>query len=57
MKKSNRVIDAYELYYRRNGEKRSVLCNTYQEVLNRRLQLKKNKRKFLGYRKVTLGEV
>ncbi len=49
--------NVYELYFRRDGQKRSVLCNTIREVGRRRRALKKSRRKFLGYRSVKLVEV
>ncbi len=49
--------DAYVLYYRRNGEKLAVLCNGKAEVARKRQELKKQRRKFLGYRPVKLYEI
>lgn len=57
MKVLNRVINAYELYYRRNGEKRSVLLNSKREVNRFKRLLKRNRRKYLGSRQLELVEV
>jgi hypothetical protein len=57
MKVSNRIIEAYELYYRKNGQKREVLLNTPAEVSRFKAKLKRNKRKYLGNRPVRLVEV
>lgn len=54
---SNRVIEAYELYFRKNGEKRNVILNSHNEVNNFKSKLKRNKRKYLGSRKIRLVEV
>jgi hypothetical protein len=55
--RNQRIIDAFEVYFRRDGEKRSVLKNSLNEVNTFRAQLDFNKRKFLGYRQVKLVEV
>lgn len=53
----NRVISAYEVYYRRDGEKRSVLANSKKQANRIRDNIINNKRKFLGVRPVRLVEV
>lgn len=57
LKVSSRVIEAYELYFRKNGEKRNVILNSHNEVNSFKSKLKRNKRKYLGSRKVRLVEV
>ena len=57
LKVSSRVIDAYELYFRKNGEKRNVLLNSHAEVNSFKSKLRRNKRKYLGSRKVRLVEI
>ena len=52
-----RVINAFEVYFRRDGEKKAVLRTSLTEVNRLRLDLKFNKRKFLGYRPVKLVEL
>jgi hypothetical protein len=54
---NNRTINAYEVYYRKNGEKRSKLLNNVREVNAFRRSLTRNKRKFLGSRELQLVEV
>ena len=54
--RNQRVISAFEVYFRRDGEKRAVLKNSLNEVNTFRTQLDLNKRKFLGYRPVKLVE-
>ena len=55
-KRSQRVINAFEVYFKRDGEKRSVLKNNINEVREFKANLFYNKRKFLGYRQVKLVE-
>ncbi len=50
-------FNVYELYFRRDGKKQAVICNSIREVGRRRRTLAKNRRKFLGYRPVKLVEV
>lgn len=52
-----RVINAFEVYFRRDGEKRAVLKNNLKEVQEFKSNLAANRRKFLGYRPVKLAEV
>jgi hypothetical protein len=54
---SNRVINAYEAYFRKNGEKRSILLNSKREVTEFERQLQRNHRKYLGSREVRLVEL
>jgi hypothetical protein len=54
---ANRVISAYEVFFKKNGVKRSRLLNTPREVAAYRRQLRDNKRKFLGSRQVNLVEL
>lgn len=53
----NATITGYVVYFRRDGEKRALLRSTTREVGQLRRSLRRNKRKFLGYRPVTLSEV
>ncbi len=55
--KNKRTINAFEVYFRRDGEKRSVLRSTKEEVNRYIEQLKCNRRKYLGHREVELMEV
>lgn len=57
VKNPSRVLNVYEVYYRRNGEKRSVIRNNRAEAERFRNKLRLNKRKFLGMRPVKLVEV
>ena len=52
-----RVINAFEVYFRRDGVKKAVLKNSLTEVQNFKRTLRFNKRKFLGYRPVKLAEL
>jgi hypothetical protein len=54
---ANRVINAHEVYYRKNGKKLSKLLNSVREVNAFKRNLARNKRKFLGNRPVQLVEV
>lgn len=52
-----KTIEGYEVYYRYRGEKKMRLRSTQREVKELLGQLKRNRRKFLGYRKVELAHV
>jgi hypothetical protein len=54
---NNRTYTVYQVFYRKNGEKRFRFLNTKPEVTNFRNKLKQQNRKFLGYRPITLTEV
>ena len=56
MKNNTLNYSAYVLYTNRDGKKVPILCNSKREANRRRRQLKRNKRKFLGVRSVTLVE-
>jgi hypothetical protein len=53
---NRRTYNVFELFFRKNGEKRSILCNSRNEVSRRRSVLRRNKRKFLGVRELSLIE-
>jgi hypothetical protein len=53
----SRVYNAYEVNYRRDGERRNVLVNSRNEAVQLRDDLVRNKRKFLGFRPVQLVEL
>ncbi len=55
--KNPEVKSGYMLYFRRAGEKVSVFCNTERELNEKRTQLKVNRRKYLGHRKVTMSVI
>ena len=57
VKTNPRQIKAWEVYFRRDGEKRSVLVNSRQEARQERDRIVASRRKFLGLREVTLVEV
>lgn len=57
MKTGNRVIEAYELYYRKDGQKYSVLLNNKTQVKRFKERLKVQRRKYLGSRPLKLVEV
>lgn len=52
----NKTVEGYAVYYRYRGEKKMRLRSTAREVKELLAQLKRNRRKFLGYRKVSLVE-
>jgi hypothetical protein len=54
---AGRIIDAYEVYYRLRGNKVARLANTRREAFQLKKKIKNEKRKFLGFRKVTLQEI
>jgi hypothetical protein len=57
-KNSNQQINAYVVYFLRDGKKRQRLVNSRSEAVNmRRGLLRREHRKFLGFRPVTLQEV
>jgi len=49
-----KIIEAYVVYFRRNGKKIGRLKNTIREVHQLKEQLKKNKMKYLGNHPVKL---
>lgn len=51
-----RVYNVYELFFRKNGEKLSMICNSKRELQKRKGDLLRNKRKYLGSRPVKLVE-
>lgn len=51
------TLTAYKVYYKYKGEKKMRLRSTPREVQDLLSQLKRNKRKFLGYHKTSLVEV
>jgi hypothetical protein len=53
----NKTLEGYAVYYRYRGEKKMRLRSTPREVKELLDQLKRNRRKFLGYRKLELAEV
>lgn len=55
--KNNRVINVYEVYFRRDNKKQAVLVNSRREANQKRADLKKQHRKFLGMREVSLIEL
>lgn len=54
---AQRIINAYEVYYRRDGRKQSRLFTSERQAQLFRSELKKNNRKFLGARPLQLAEV
>ena len=55
--KNNRVYNVFEVFYRRDGKKRSVFCMNRDGANKMRSNLVANRRKFLGMREVTLVEM
>lgn len=57
MTKILKEYNLFEVFYRKNGIKRSAVLNNVREVNQIRRSLKRNKRKFLGVRELTLAEI
>ncbi len=52
------VFSGYEVFYRRNGQKLSkVVFGSRDNAVRARRQLKRNRRKFLGFRPVQIEVV
>lgn len=54
---ASNVREVFELYYKKDGQRKSVILNSKPEVNRKRESLRRAKRKFLGYRLVRLVEL